>query len=466
MEARTSCIARRLIVASLAIVATLSTGNLASAASARSQNFLVTTSTPELAEEICRTAETLRRDLAIEWLGRELPPWQQPCPIEATVHHNLGAGGATTFMFERGVPFGWTMSIQGSRERVLDSVLPHEITHTIFATHFGRPLPRWADEGACTTVEHDVEKAKQDKFLIQFLTTDRGIAFNQMFAMTEYPQDILPLYSQGYSLARYLIFQGGKRKYVDYVGEGMKTNNWTATTRRFYGFSSLSELQVTWLEWVRQGSPDLAPAPTEESIAAATRESDGRDFASSARAARQQFDEPRTNTAREFAASYEQPAAPTNFPAAPSKNAAPMTDARESETVSRPVSEGWYSNRRDQAQMPSPPAGSPFQPVSTTLPSSAPVAGERTIDRYAPVPASGLISSPVGGNVLDRELTPIQAQPTARTAPSGRVLFQWERPVNQPWQGDAASRDGANIAREPVDTTVAGGIEDRGSIYR
>ena len=37
--------------------------------------------------------------------------------------------------------------------RILDSVLPHEITHTIFATHFGQPLPRWADEGACTTVD-------------------------------------------------------------------------------------------------------------------------------------------------------------------------------------------------------------------------------------------------------------------------------------------------------------------------
>ena len=67
------------------------------------------------------------------------------------------------------------MKIQGSRERILDSVLPHEITHTIFATHFGRPLPRWADEGACTTVEHASEKAKQDKLLIQFLLTDRGI---------------------------------------------------------------------------------------------------------------------------------------------------------------------------------------------------------------------------------------------------------------------------------------------------
>jgi len=129
----------------------------------------------------------------------------------------------------------------------------------IFATHFGRPLPRWADEGACTTVEHASEKAKQQQLLITFLTTGRGIAFNRMFAMKDYPSDILPLYSQGYSLARYLIALGGKQKFVAYVGDGMNWNNWTAATQKHYGFESLSQLQVTWLDWVRRGSPAITP---------------------------------------------------------------------------------------------------------------------------------------------------------------------------------------------------------------
>ena len=169
----------------------------------------------------------------------------------------MGAGGATSFMFEGRQPFGWRMSIQGSRERLLDSVLPHEVTHTIFATHFGRPLPRWADEGACTTVEHQSEIAKQEHFLLQFLRSSppRSIPFNRMFRMTEYPHDILPLYAQGHSVARYLIQQGGKRKFVDYVGRGMDTNNWDVATVEFYGYQDLSELQVDWIGWVSQGSP-------------------------------------------------------------------------------------------------------------------------------------------------------------------------------------------------------------------
>lgn len=242
--------------ARLACVAILAASFLSLGASYRTQNFIVTAHSPQLAKQVGDSAETLRRDLAIEWLGHELPHWMDPCPI-AVQAGNIGAGGVTSFMFDRGRPFGWQMSIQGTPERILDSVLPHEITHTIFATHFGQPLPRWADEGACTTVEHPTEKQKQHQMLLEFLTTGRGIAFNQMFAMREYPADIMPLYSQGFSLARYLIAQGGKPKFVQYVGDGLQWNNWTAATRKHYGYESLSELQIQWLDWVRQGSPHI-----------------------------------------------------------------------------------------------------------------------------------------------------------------------------------------------------------------
>ena len=94
--------------------------------------------------------------------AKRLPAWSKPCPIHAQVAPKLGAGGATSFVFDRGEVFGWKMNIQGSRERILDSVLPHEVTHTIFASYFRQPLPRWADEGACTTVEHRSEIAKQE----------------------------------------------------------------------------------------------------------------------------------------------------------------------------------------------------------------------------------------------------------------------------------------------------------------
>ncbi|NOZ39355.1 MAG: hypothetical protein GXP24_03910 [Planctomycetes bacterium] len=231
--------------------------SLAVAAGYRTANFTVDAPTPRLAKEIGDAAEQYRTQLAQDWLGKTLPNWSKPCPIKARVAPNLGAGGATSFVFDRGEVFDWRMEIQGSRERILDSVVPHEVTHTIFASHFRQPIPRWADEGACTTVEHRSEIAKQENMLIEFLQTRRGIPFSNMFAMKEYPQDVLPLYAQGHSLARFLIDQRGKREFLAFLEDGLANENWIGAVRERYGYRDLLTLQNTWQNWVVQGRPPL-----------------------------------------------------------------------------------------------------------------------------------------------------------------------------------------------------------------
>ena len=227
------------------------------AAGYRTANFTVDAPTPRLAKEIGDAAEQYRTELAQEWLGKPLPNWAKPCPIKARVAPGLGAGGATSFVFDRGEVFDWRMDIQGSRERILDSVVPHEVTHTIFASHFRQPIPRWADEGACTTVEHRSEIAKQEKMLIEFLQTRRGIPFSNMFAMKEYPQDVLPLYAQGHSLARFFIDQRGKREFMAFLEEGLLDGDWIGAVRDRYGYRDLHVLQDSWQNWVVQGRPPL-----------------------------------------------------------------------------------------------------------------------------------------------------------------------------------------------------------------
>ncbi len=234
-----------------------------------SRNFVVYSNDEVLSRKVSAEAERFRRKLAIQWLGEEIPEWTDKCPI--TVEVNPNAGGETSFQFVpgrrgKGVPIKWQMKIYGPPNRLLDAVLPHEITHTIFATHFGRPLPRWADEGACTTVEHESEKRKNHKMLIEFLRSkpSRGIPFNRMFTMRNYPHDILPLYAQGYSLARFLINQKGHRHFVDFVSAGLRNESryqelraWDLATEKFYGYKDLSDLQIQWLGWVKGGSQEI-----------------------------------------------------------------------------------------------------------------------------------------------------------------------------------------------------------------
>lgn len=251
-------------------------------------NFSVKAPSAQMARKAASLAEKYRAELSQEWLGYEIAQWSERCPIVIEIDRH--AGGETSFGFAGGsrdgsvkaTPIGWQMKIFGPPDRVLDAVLPHEITHTIFATHFGRPLPRWADEGACTTVEHESERAKNHQLLLDFLKArpSRGIPFNRMFTMKQYPHDILPLYAQGYSLAKFLIQQKGKRHFIKYIEAGLELERpvatlrgWDKVTDEYYQYQDLGELQVAWIQWVEDGSPDLSERRND--VAAAERSATG-----------------------------------------------------------------------------------------------------------------------------------------------------------------------------------------------
>src|SRR5262249_59507652 len=70
-------------------------------ASYRTQNFVVEAATAEIAQQVGQYAEHYRREKAIQWLGSEMQPWGQPCPLKVTVTMG-GSRGATSFAFDRG----------------------------------------------------------------------------------------------------------------------------------------------------------------------------------------------------------------------------------------------------------------------------------------------------------------------------------------------------------------------------
>jgi hypothetical protein len=219
-------------------------------------NFVVTAPTSEFAQQVGEAAEHYRRELAIEWTGREMPKWWQKCPIHVTVG-SMGAGGATTFNFERGEVFGWRMNIQGSEERILDSVLPHEINHTIFACYFRRPLPRWADEGAASMIEHESERMRLRKLHDQVMGTSRKIPLRKLLELKEYPTDqhqVLTLYAEGHSLADYLIGKSDKGTFLKFLNHAHQ-HGWDKALKTYYKYPSIGALEQEWDRWVLAGSP-------------------------------------------------------------------------------------------------------------------------------------------------------------------------------------------------------------------
>lgn len=227
------------------------------ASQVRTQNFIVLDApSPQLARQVSEEAERFRKELALKWLGKELPTWERPCTLRI-VAGNIPAQGVTQYQRYPGYVSDFQMEVIGTPQRILDSVLPHEITHTVLATHFGQPLPRWADEGISTTVEHLSERSKHEAKLREFLTTRRGIPMNRMFMMKDYPPEMLTLYAQGYSVCRFMIDQKGPREFVKFLETFMQIGSWTESVQKHYDYESLAELQQYWLAWVESGSGDV-----------------------------------------------------------------------------------------------------------------------------------------------------------------------------------------------------------------
>jgi hypothetical protein len=214
-------------------------------------NFVIDAPNRELARKFADAAEYYRKEKAMEWLGQEMPTWKTKCPLKVVV--TMGAaGGQTTFSFagDRAGVVGREMEIKGKLDQLLDSVLPHEVTHTVLAEHFGRAVPRWADEGGSVLSENDEERYKHDVSAREILNQGRGIKLRHLFAMKEYPRDMIVTYAEGFSVVNYLIDLGGRKKFLDFVGTGMKNDqrNWDEACRSVYGFQSVDAMEESWIQ--------------------------------------------------------------------------------------------------------------------------------------------------------------------------------------------------------------------------
>jgi hypothetical protein len=219
-------------------------------ASYRTQNFVIDAPTPVIAQQAGQYAEEYRREKAMQWLGREMPPWSVPCPLKITVTMN-GSGGATSFVFDRGAILSQDMHIEGTVERLMNSVLPHEITHTVFAYYYRQPVPRWADEGGSVLSEDDLERSRHDRLVREILNTPgRMIPLRRLFTLTQYPRDVMVLYAEGYSVTNYLVGISSRPAFLQFIAQGMQ-GDWDGAVRTHFRVNNVEELEAGWLASLR-----------------------------------------------------------------------------------------------------------------------------------------------------------------------------------------------------------------------
>jgi hypothetical protein len=231
-------------------------------ASFRSNNFAVDAPSREVAQRVAERAEACRTGIAHAWLGHDLPAWSTPCPIRVKLTDGE-AGGLTSFGFSRGHVTDQSMTVEGRLDRILASALPHEVTHTIFASYFGGPMPRWADEGASLLSEDDRERRRHDKIALDLLARRGEVPLARLFAIENYPKDLMSFYGQGYSISRFLIEMGGRPRFLRFVRDGLK-EGWDPATRTHYQLPNVRELDLAWRSWHQVTLQASRDTPSED----------------------------------------------------------------------------------------------------------------------------------------------------------------------------------------------------------
>jgi RNA polymerase sigma factor (sigma-70 family) len=228
-----------------------------------SPNFVVDAPSRRVAQLIAEAAERQRKERALQWLGKELPNWSERCPIK--VKFTMDApGGMSTVTYVDGRVGSRRMDVQGPLDQLLSSVLPHEVTHLVFADYFKGSAPRWADEGGAVMSDDSEVRAQHAKALQRVLREPgRAIPLRRLLAMSDYPRDAGAFFAQSLSLTAFLVERKDRKTFLAFVKQGMR-DDWDQALHSHYGLRDVAELEAEWLAQFSVRPPSKAETPPGE----------------------------------------------------------------------------------------------------------------------------------------------------------------------------------------------------------
>lgn len=198
------------------------------------------------AEAVLAKAEEYRRQVALEWLGEELPPSAGPVAIHVQFSQTEDTGLTLPIDGpERKFHRIWLIT---SRERALGSTLHHEMVHAVLATRFPGRLPAWCDEGVAGAKDDPERVALRRRIVEQFAQADAWPPLRTLLEAKEISTTDEAAYSVASSLVEFLLTRGDRPTFLRFAASG-RDLGWDRAVRDHYGFGSVAELQTAWQRW-------------------------------------------------------------------------------------------------------------------------------------------------------------------------------------------------------------------------
>jgi hypothetical protein len=224
---------------------------------AETSNFRILHNQPkQLVDKVGRVAEETRLKLQNKWFGAESVEWDGKCSIylhSDRKKYTDKAGLANALGHTR--TFSWGRDIQSrsihlpaEQPKMLEDVLPHEISHSVLAVRLQGKTPRWADEGMAMLAETPAA-VRECLIRLPAYKRDHALFGIEILMQTEEAEHFqsLEYYSQSTSLVQYLTKLKGPQTFISFLQTSIAKDYPTAL-KQHYEIGGFSELQKRWNE--------------------------------------------------------------------------------------------------------------------------------------------------------------------------------------------------------------------------
>lgn len=210
------------------------------------------------ATTVAARLEKVRTDTRKKWLGLGAEKWEWPCEVQyhpsvdeysrktglpkySPGHSSIEMESLTGRIVRRGI------HMHGEVDKVLVTVLPHEVTHTVLAGNFGTfHVPRWLDEGIAVLEENGTIR-DHARSLPGFRKDGTLFTTRELLALDDYPapKRIGAFYAQSVTLVELLAaHKNGPHGVTKFAQDAVK-GDIDAALQRHYG-KSVDALHAEW----------------------------------------------------------------------------------------------------------------------------------------------------------------------------------------------------------------------------
>jgi hypothetical protein len=226
---------------------------------ANNDDFVVLTATEDqdaiepdgdFAQRVMVRASELRKQIATEWLGDEIPSGVGRTHLTVL----LTASEDTGRTWERSsLTRGYhSVHVSTTQKGALGGTLAHEIAHVVLSTRFPQPqLSPWVAEGIASQYDEQDRVEIRRQILKWYISTDNWPDLEQLLRRETIPAAEQEAYATSASLTAFLLTKGDKSTFLKFAIAGTR-DGWDVALNSNYEIHDVDELSTQWKDWARR----------------------------------------------------------------------------------------------------------------------------------------------------------------------------------------------------------------------